>query len=116
MEEVFVQENSEICALMNSENIIPDYVATAVFATAGQHTLTLTVDNGNGVKTMTKSVRVEENPAFIITRSQATRLFPYGTSPASFTVQFNQDFTGTVSEKVLASFIITNTDATIVQQ
>ena len=48
-----------------------------------------------------------EAPApFVISRSQATRLFPFGSSPATITVQFNKDFTGSIVEKVPGDFVI----------
>jgi hypothetical protein len=106
MEEVIIQKNSSICEAFDSTNIIPDYFAEYVFAQGGEYTLTLTADNGNGPKILTKTIRVIENPPLVITRQMATRLYPAHPAPATITIRFNTDFTGTITERLPADFVI----------
>jgi hypothetical protein len=94
------------CELFDSQNIIPDYTAVYTFETAGEYTLELSVDNGNGLQSLTQTVVVIENPDFIISRAMATRLYPAGVSPASFTISTEVDFAGTVTETLPASFVV----------
>jgi PKD repeat protein len=111
-----VIKNESICETFESTNIIPDYSASYTFAAVGTYTLELTVDNGNGPKVLTKIITVTETPApFVISRSQATRLFPFGSSPATLSVLFNQDFSGTVVEQVPLDFTLSFTSEGVVE-
>ena len=108
MEEVVsVTKDETTCALFESTNVLPDYSAEYTFADAGDYTLELTVDNGNGPKVLTKNIHVGETSApYVVTRTQATRLFPLGGSPATLSVLFNQDFSGAITEVAPKDFEI----------
>ncbi len=99
------------CEMFSSGNIVPDYTAQYTFAAAGEYVMELKVDNGNGVQTLAQTVTVTDAPTYIVSRSMATRLYPAGVSPASFTIASGVDFVGTVTETLPAGFSITEIPA-----
>lgn len=96
--------------------ISPDYEVSFPVTESGTYTVYLEATTKNGVRGMTHRFTVNNaesqqpnaaNP-FIISRQAATRLYPAGNSPMTITVQFHQDFTGTVTETVPESFAVSN--------
>ncbi len=104
------------CHIMDSTNRVADYIASTGFSMVGRYTLRLSADNGSGVKVFEKTINVTEGAGFRITRDIATRLYPFGTSPASITVTFGEDFSGSIIERVPADFDISETDAVVTIQ
>ena len=65
-------------------------------------------------------VTVGSDVAVIVARKAATRLFPFGPSPMDITVQFHDDFSGSIADSIPLSFkvldassdaVVTHTDA-----
>lgn len=112
-----------ICGQMDSMNITPDYEAILSFEEEGTYTLKLVAETENGVREMTQKLTVNSqqltvdnndnqqpqtvNPV-IISRTATTRLYPVGNSPMTITVEFLEDFEGTITETVPEGFEISD--------
>ncbi|MBP7007406.1 hypothetical protein KBB05_01420 [Patescibacteria group bacterium] len=60
----------------------------------------------NGTQHIYQRVQVLSNSPYTTTRVSATRNFPYGKTPMSIHIQFNQAFQGTITEYAPTSFDI----------
>jgi hypothetical protein len=106
IEEKIPVSDTGFCHLFDPANRLPDYTASTTFAQPGIYTLSLSVDNGNGVRTFEKNITVTETPRFIISRDIATRLYPFGMAPATLTIEFFEDFEGTLQERLPRDFVL----------
>ena len=96
------------CTTLDSGVTTPDYMATYTADAAGELVLSVRADNGNGPREASTRVAVEDNPSLTVEREIATRLYPNGESPAILTVVSAQDYSGQITERVPASFKVTN--------
>jgi hypothetical protein len=86
----------------------PDYLTSFQASEIGIYNLFLEATTKNGVRSVRASIPVETAPRFIVTRSAATRLWPFAPSPVGLSIQFMEDFTGVITETVPSSFMISN--------
>jgi hypothetical protein len=103
---VDVTLDAKACDSANSQNILPDYSAKYSFDDAGEYTFRLTVDNGEGDRTISKKVEVKEKPDFTISRKAATRLYPFGAAPMELVIYSENSFEGNVVEYLPKDFEI----------
>lgn len=88
-------------------SLVPDYEASYQVNQKGQYALSLSATTKNGTNTITDTISVADGVSFDVARSSATRIYPANTYPMIFHIKANQDFTGTISDYVPASFTIT---------
>lgn len=88
----------------------PDYEAQYSFGDEGVYELTLTAKTKNGTRTITDAITVKNDVPFTIKRTSATRIYPPNVYPMHLEITASEDFTGTVTETVPDSFIITSAD------
>ena len=84
-----------------------DYSAKYQAGGVGTYALTLSAMTKNGTSNITDSFAVQNSVPFDVERHAPTRIYPPNTYPVSLSVKANQDFSGTVTEFVPASFTIT---------
>jgi hypothetical protein len=106
--------NTGQCAIMDSMNVAPDYVANFVFPADGVYTLNVVADTGTGPITMSREVKVDGNAPFTVERIAATRLYPVGWSPMTAHVTAHAAFIGTFTESVPQGFDIQNIAVSVV--
>src|SRR5205823_1006565 len=73
---------------------------------AGTYHLTLTATTKNGTRSITSPLQVAGSPEIVITRTAATRLWPFAPSPMDITVRFGREVSGTVTDIVPPDFVI----------
>lgn len=88
----------------------PDYEAHYNFGGVGKYDLILTAKTRNGNHTISDQISVQNATPFVIQRTSATRIYPPNEYPMQFNITANRDFTGTVTETVPDSFVITPSD------
>ncbi|OGC98059.1 hypothetical protein A2634_02735 [Candidatus Amesbacteria bacterium RIFCSPHIGHO2_01_FULL_48_32] len=88
----------------------PDYEASYQVAGVGTYQMDLTATTSNGTHSITDSFEVRDSVPFDVERTTATRLYPPVTYPVTFDITITEDFSGTISETVPASFAITPFD------
>lgn len=93
-------------------NITPDYFANYTFGEVGIYTAKLTAQTENGTRVLVQSIPVEQSPFLIISRTSATRLYPFGPAPMTLGIHFMSDFVGEITEIVPSSFVISAIDPT----
>jgi hypothetical protein len=96
----------ENCKTYDSASVKPDYAARYTFGKEGEYLFELKADNGSGDKILRERITVKEDAWARVERSAATRLYPVGTSPMDISVSFNENFNGTITEKLPKDFVI----------
>jgi len=86
--------------------LTPDYQAFYQVGGAGNYRLTLTAKTKNGTYSEDDFFNVDNNAPFDVERINATRLYPPLTYPSVFNITANQDFQGTITEKVPDAFAV----------
>ncbi|GEM_PF-1895851 len=124
------------CGRKEAGLISPDYEAFFSVTESGTYTLKLTAETKNGTREMTQRIAVSDERravsedsqsstiavsnisqssqlkaqssswSVIISRKAATRLWPFAPSPMEITVQFNEDFSGEITDTVPGSFTV----------
>lgn len=84
----------------------PDYEAQYKVGGPGVYAMTLKSQTKNGAYTITDSFEVRESVPFDVKRITATRIYPPNQYPVTMEITANQDFEGTITETVPASFKI----------
>ena len=100
-----------LCKVFDSANTLPDYAAQYTFDSPGEYEVAVSVDNGSGLKTITDTITVEDNPQLVVDRRAATRLYPFNESdapdsPMKIGVEFSGDFAGTITETIPEGFAV----------
>lgn len=90
--------------------LTPDYEASYVFGEPGKYTMRLKAQTTKGEYEVYDQIEVKQALPFDIKRTSATRLYPPLEYPMLIEFTAQQDFTGTVTETVPDSFIITPAD------
>ncbi|PJA67762.1 hypothetical protein CO157_02735, partial [Candidatus Peregrinibacteria bacterium CG_4_9_14_3_um_filter_49_12] len=97
------------CGVKEAMFIEPDYQTFITMNVEGTYLLELTANNLIGAShKLTSEVQVVRNPAYVIHREAATRLWPFAPSPMTIDVEFREDFSGTITDTVPNSFGITD--------
>jgi len=91
-------------------NLSPDYAATYKTGEIGKYTLKLHAETRNGTHDIVDSFNVEKEPAFEITRSAPTRIYPPNKYTTKLTIKAKTDFSGQITETVPSSFTVTPGD------
>jgi len=89
----------------------PDYETDVLFTETGTYALRLRADRHTDVHSlsmMETEVTVAPAPPVIITRTAATRLYPFGPSSMTVTVEFFEDFEGTITDTVPDGFVLSD--------
>ncbi len=84
----------------------PDYSASFVANETGIYTVSVAAATVNGTRQITDSFAVQNPPMFDVARSAPTRIYPPATYDVSLDVKANEDFLGTITETVPASFAV----------
>ncbi len=84
----------------------PDYETNYHVGGAGKYNMNLKAQTKNGEYSISDSFEVQNAAAFDVKRITATRIYPPNTYPVTMEITANQDFEGTVTESVPASFRI----------
>ncbi|MDB4978768.1 MAG: hypothetical protein JWM56_954, partial [Candidatus Peribacteria bacterium] len=108
-------EQHQSCSAKVAGVTEPDFSAFMTMTQSGTYVMRLTAETPNGTRTISSHVQVTPDAPFIVTRKAATRLYPVGGSPMQVTVDFLQDFHGTVTDFVPDGFNIlgSNPQATV---
>ncbi|MCA9397515.1 hypothetical protein KC573_01690, partial [candidate division WWE3 bacterium] len=101
-----IQINPE-CYLKEKTNK-PDYQTTFTTEEVGIYEVTLTATTNNGTFSVDDRFEVQDRIPFQIERTTATRIFPKEDYPVQISVSVQEDFKGTVIEKVPESFILSD--------
>ncbi len=96
------------CGTKSSTNVSPDYAAFMTFAEAGTYDLHLEAKTENGGRSLDQHLTVEEYPPFVVARTAATRLWPFGIAPMTIDVKFYEDYSGTITDIVPAGFVVSD--------
>ncbi len=99
----------EMCGPDNVINV-PDYYGYYRVGGVGTYTMTLTATTGNGTKTIQDSFVVSAAFPFIVSRTGPTRIYPVVAYAMSINVSSDDAWSGTVTERVPASFEIISSD------
>ena len=99
-----------------SITIIPDFQSTIPISQSGTYKLNLTAITTNGIYSITDSFQSQYNPEITIKRLMSTRIYPPNIYPVILEITPVHNFTGTISEIVPSSFMISNTTASVSQQ
>jgi len=102
---------SDTCTLYEAGLIDPDYETFFRAREVGVYELALIATTQNGTRKVFKKVLVEEDPAFTVARTAATRLWPAYPSPMTVEVRFREDFAGTITDVLPSGFAITEVGA-----
>ena len=84
----------------------PDYLTTYNTGLVGHYSLELTAKISNGEFKVNDGFEVRNDADFEIGRAGPTRIFPPNVYPMKITLKANQDFSGTVVERVSNEFTI----------
>ncbi len=103
------------CGVKQVGFIEPDYRIAYTFDRPGDYAFNLTAKTRNGLHSVSSTVEVVDDAPFIVTRVSATRNYPLGPTPMNLDVEFNQDFSGSITDSVPGDFEISGLvpDATI---
>lgn len=99
-------ERTGTCGLKQAGFIGPDFQTSLKLALEGTYNLTLIGKMDGKTREISSTILVKSNAPFIITRSAATRLWPFADSPMNIAVQFNEDVDGQVVDTVPDGFVI----------
>lgn len=102
---------NSVCTLKEF-TLEPDYETQYTLGDEGVYEFMLSATTENGSYTISDTITVTEDIPFDVKRTSATRLYPPLTYPMNIEVTATEDFTGTITETVPDSFIITPTDET----
>lgn len=94
------------CGLKQAGFIGPDFDANLTLNQEGTYNLTLIGNIDGKMREISSTIIVKSNAPFIITRSAATRLWPFADSPMDITVAFNENIDGQVVDTVPEGFVI----------
>ena len=98
--------NSEECG-PNNVTSTPDYFVNYTLDALGTYSFELTAHTANGEKTITENINVVENIPFEIERTGPTRIYPVNAFyPVTLSITANENFNGSVIEKVPLNFEI----------
>ena len=92
------------CGRKETGLIEPDYRAEVTLDQTGTYTYDVVAVTQSGTWTVSGELPVVTSYPVMIRRQAATRLWPFGSSPMTITVHFNQDFAGTIVDTVPAEF------------
>jgi murein DD-endopeptidase MepM/ murein hydrolase activator NlpD/methionine-rich copper-binding protein CopC len=84
----------------------PDYEGSFNVSFIGEYQLQLTAETQKGTHTITDMFEVRESVPLDVERNAPTRIYPSSSYPVSMKITATEDFEGTVTETVPASFKI----------
>ena len=106
------------CGKKEAGFIEPDFTTSFTPSETGNYQLHLTAVTDNGERSTSSTLTVldpnadglltGDSNAVIISRTAATRLWPFAPSPMTISVKFNRDFNGTISDTVPEGFLVTD--------
>ena len=82
----------------------PDYETAYQVDEAGEYNMKLTATTPNGSYTINDSFEVRDYVSFDVERKTATRIYPPAHYPVTLVIKANEDFSGTIEEKIPSSF------------
>jgi hypothetical protein len=85
----------------------PDYSAIMQVKEVGTYTIVVTAQTSDGQRVINDSFEVQTQPAFDVSRSAPTRIYPPATYQVTINIKANQDFNGNILETVPYAFQIT---------
>ncbi len=88
--------------------IEPDFQTYFTLLESGVYRLALTAATPNGSHTINSTINVGNVAPVTVSRTAATRLWPFALSPMTIGVTFHEDFTGTIRDSVPEGFIVKN--------
>lgn len=108
-------ENGEISISEKCEiygpHIEPDYETEFIFDQIGTYNLSLAAETDNGTYEISHNVSVNDSNSISISRQGPTRIFPVSSYDMHIAIHSDTDLSGTtITEKVPASFAITQSD------
>lgn len=100
-----IKINSDVC---NSHDftLTPDYEAEYKTGEWGKYEMTLTAETASGTHIIKDGFEVSNLVAFDVERTSATRIYPVNRYPVTLGITANQDFEGTVQEKIPSNFTV----------
>ncbi len=111
--EFITVENTGNCTIFDSTNIEPDYQAFYASKQDGLHEARVTATlSDDKTRTSVTNFTIGDELSYCVERQAATRLYPVGESPMSFTIYFPDDFEGHITDQVPASFGVYDTGQT----
>ena len=100
--EISISDECEVYGVTN----LPDYYTNYTVSRAGAYLINLTAITRNGVRSIQDSFTVQDSVAFDVARTGPTRIYPPVPYAMNFTITANEDYKGSVTEYVPASFEI----------
>ena len=98
------------CGIKQAGFINPDFYTRVPLTQSGAYHLTLQGTIKGRSRSITSVLLVQNNAPFVISRSGATRLWPFANSPMNIDVRFNTDVAGSVIETVPSGFAIISSE------
>jgi hypothetical protein len=83
---------------------VPDYLATMPASEVGTYAVTVTAETGSGSRTLSDSFEVQAAPAFDVSRTAPTRIYPPDPYTVTIHIVANQNYTGPITETMPSSF------------
>jgi large repetitive protein len=97
-------EDTGVCGVLDSKNVLPDYKANVEFEEAGLYNIKSTTVVNGFAHNYEESFEVVTSAPYVVTREAATRLYPQGFAPMKVSVKFNTSYNGEIVDTLPGDF------------